>query len=651
MILASTVTVGAGASGRCGFALVLEASAGFDDTARIAGNRIVMRDTTPPPTPVVAGWYAGGTLTSCLAWSAAEEIVPAWSDEAAGGAVSYDYEVTTPAGATSGGTVATTTAPAVTAAPVEGSWSVRVRARDAAGNVSEWSAVCTLHTDYTAPLLTDDVGFLWPHPDSKGSHNGITFVWSSDEVVRAHVYYDLAPVDPSDPATYAGAASTAPDSFTATPQVFVPFPGPGSFYYMIEMIDRAGNTTTTIPGIFNVPSQPTIDVIVLNEIMPNPVGSDSALMPDGEWVELANRGTFDIDVTGWRIRDAAGGWWTVSVSRGDNDGDPSDGGETVVPAGGYLVVYRSGASMSINNSGTETVTLLDTALHVMDEHTFDIGGTPEGKSVARFPDMVGVWIDPDGTPGDDNRLSGDERDALRRQTFETCFGHTARLIRTDRGSVCDPVFLAYIGMIADAGDRTLLLTGFLDTVPAEDDAIPAAPSSPTLPISQAETETAALPSRDQEAALEADVPTDVPAGGDGSDDTPGDDDTTEADDKILMPVMSSETPSPEPAPAALDPMSDDDAPAPSLSEPDVPSDVAAGMDDADASDTLPDTTQDVPETVSVAAEEEVAEGTEQEAEDATPTTDGDDNTDADNTDADDNPDTENDDDEDPVPAS
>ena len=44
--------------------------------------------------------------------------------------------------------------------------------------------------------------------------------------------------------------------------------------------------------------------IKLNEIMPDPAGDDNAPMPNGEWVELYNQGSWPVDVNGWWLYDA-----------------------------------------------------------------------------------------------------------------------------------------------------------------------------------------------------------------------------------------------------------------------------------------------------------------------------------------------------------
>ena len=45
--------------------------------------------------------------------------------------------------------------------------------------------------------------------------------------------------------------------------------------------------------------------ICLNEALPNPNGYDSGTWPNGEWVELYNKGNTTVDVSGWYVTNKA----------------------------------------------------------------------------------------------------------------------------------------------------------------------------------------------------------------------------------------------------------------------------------------------------------------------------------------------------------
>lgn len=139
--------------------------------------------------------------------------------------------------------------------------------------------------------------------------------------------------------------------------------------------------------------------VVLNEIFANPAGPEDAPMPGGEWVELFNTSGVDIDVAGWNLYDAYD-YHRLEITVGN-----TNTGSTVVPAHGFLVVYRNGdIDFSLNNSG-DTVRLYNGTIGgglLVDVCIY--GPVIEGKSIARIPDGTGEWIDPIPTPGEPNQL-------------------------------------------------------------------------------------------------------------------------------------------------------------------------------------------------------------------------------------------------------
>ena len=142
--------------------------------------------------------------------------------------------------------------------------------------------------------------------------------------------------------------------------------------------------------------------VLINEFMPNPVGSDVGVAGgaiDGEWVEIFNPTANAIDVTGYFLYD-------------ENNANalPITGtnilGSLNIPAGGFLVVYREGdADFELDNSGGDTARLFSGAIGsgglLVDSHTYT-RDAPENKSFARIPDGSSNWIDPDATPGEPN---------------------------------------------------------------------------------------------------------------------------------------------------------------------------------------------------------------------------------------------------------
>ncbi len=58
---------------------------------------------------------------------------------------------------------------------------------------------------------------------------------------------------------------------------------------------------TPSPGQPDPTPTPTTGDIQITEVLPDAVGSDSASYPSGEWIEIQNMGTEDVDVAGWRF--------------------------------------------------------------------------------------------------------------------------------------------------------------------------------------------------------------------------------------------------------------------------------------------------------------------------------------------------------------
>ena len=84
------------------------------------------------------------------------------------------------------------------------------------------------------------------------------------------------------------------------------------------------------PGTNNTPVK--VADIVINEIMFDPITGDA----NDEYVELFNRGTNAVNLTGWRLQDAV----TYKI--------PTN---TIVPAGGYLVLAKNTAKLRTNHVG------------------------------------------------------------------------------------------------------------------------------------------------------------------------------------------------------------------------------------------------------------------------------------------------------------
>ncbi len=90
----------------------------------------------------------------------------------------------------------------------------------------------------------------------------------------------------------------------------------------------------------NVAADASESSVVINEIMQNPDANDGTDR-EGEWIELYNAGSTDVDINGWTIA--------------DDDSDEHEISNTLpltIPAGGYLVL---GHTITQTKNGTVTV--------------------------------------------------------------------------------------------------------------------------------------------------------------------------------------------------------------------------------------------------------------------------------------------------------
>lgn len=223
----------------------------------------------------------------------------------------------------------------------------------------------------------------------------------------------------------------------------------GLVFFSMSMAGASGSTLsyfqdleTSVGNIFRAgewtPAPDDAD-IVLNEFLPNPdtsanglnFGDDNDSKPLGEWVELYNKGPVPVDVLNWYMEDASGGGGNTQAVIGPGN---TDTGGTIIPAGGWLVVYMN--KTTLNNTSDQIHLFTDNNVEVdfvtysnpsdfcendptpgnTNATTTPPSGTPgqppnadcsdnqvsPNKSYARIPDGTGNWVDPIPTPGAPN---------------------------------------------------------------------------------------------------------------------------------------------------------------------------------------------------------------------------------------------------------
>ncbi len=353
-------------------------------------------------------------------------------------------------------------------AGTEGLWHNRVRAlvdTNGDGNsdlISGWSEGCSVVYDRTAPVV--EIEKL--EDDDKVS--GKVVIEGSVIDNNPHHYWLV--IQDSNGHTVAGPGVVNENNSLISKNLYswdtTNF-SDGIYEIKLEARDEADNKDAgSFDWIEVEVSNKAEDFVVLNEFVPNPVGDDRALMPGGEWVELYNKGDVDFDVAGWYLYDADDSGILIGEENSDNDGDTGDSGETIVPAKGYLVIYRNKDwHFELNNEGEEELKLYNGEIEsggvLVDFHGYDgsdfddltatlLGfnvndfngngksDVPIGKSFIRYPDGFDNWIDPIPTPGKANDDENSTRELLK-YYGEVCF--------EDGKPVCEEDFMMAIGLL------------------------------------------------------------------------------------------------------------------------------------------------------------------------------------------------------------
>ncbi|MEW6610271.1 MAG: lamin tail domain-containing protein [Patescibacteria group bacterium] len=118
--------------------------------------------------------------------------------------------------------------------------------------------------------------------------------------------------------------------------------------------------------------------IMFSEVLPNPKGSDE----EDEWIELVNLSDQEVDLTDWAVEDASGKHYTIKR-------DATVASVTIAPKG-YFILPRKATSISLNNIGTETLTLLNRNEQTIISLTYT-GTAEEGYSWARGTEGNFAW--------------------------------------------------------------------------------------------------------------------------------------------------------------------------------------------------------------------------------------------------------------------
>ena len=125
--------------------------------------------------------------------------------------------------------------------------------------------------------------------------------------------------------------------------------------------DELNSETAIQPEEINYPSG-----VVINEILPSPKGADAA----EEWIEIFNQNQFEVDLSGWQIKDSEGTVTAFTVPAGNK-----------IPALGFLVFSRPTTKITLNNDEDE-ISLIQPDNKIIE--TIGYSKAPQGQSYSRL---------------------------------------------------------------------------------------------------------------------------------------------------------------------------------------------------------------------------------------------------------------------------
>jgi len=290
----------------------------------------------------------------------------------------------------------------------EGTYYWHVRAKDQFGNMSVFSTTWLLIVDRTAPATP-----LLISPGNNTSLNSSNLIQTWQQVsdnLGGEVYYDYESYNDAGITSlrWTGTYSNSGNGDGLIITKHAEGAPNGHVYWRVKARDESGNVSSwsevwhflidnSLPNPSPDGSSTSSSSVALNEILPNPLGEDLAPKPNGEWVELYNNSSSTVSVVGWHLADFDDN--SVLIT-----GTMTNTGGTDISGHGFLVIYTGPSSLTLDDGG-DTVKLYNDSvipLNLVDSHIY--GSTPEGKSIARYPDGIGIWHDPIPTPGESNLL-------------------------------------------------------------------------------------------------------------------------------------------------------------------------------------------------------------------------------------------------------
>jgi len=146
------------------------------------------------------------------------------------------------------------------------------------------------------------------------------------------------------------------------------------------------------------------DDVVISEFLPNPSGSDA----EGEWIELWNMGSDEVNLSEWVLDDEDGGSSPFTIPK-----------DTVISGGGYLVFNRSQTKIALNNNGDHVRLLSPDEIvkseaiytgSVKDNQSYNLVESEYVLSTTPTPGAKNVITSPSSESQDEDESEGDAAD-------------------------------------------------------------------------------------------------------------------------------------------------------------------------------------------------------------------------------------------------
>ncbi len=210
---------------------------------------------------------------------------------------------------------------------------------------------------------------------------------------------------------------------SSTDQIFTYcFLNSGTYNVSLTVSDATSSNTAnvTINVLENDIEIPLINYtgkIILNELLPNPEGDD-----DGEWIELKNISSDDIDLTDFLIQDESGRDYLIS---------PDDFSTTTIKAGEFFAIDYTISRIILNNTG-DKVTIFDNNENKISEISYS--SVKEGQSFARFTNSWNWTTSP--TKGLENVLTESTQESSSVTIINNTTNNTSDITKQD-DIICD----------------------------------------------------------------------------------------------------------------------------------------------------------------------------------------------------------------------